>query len=325
MKKTVKAGILGGALFAAASAVFAGQQFNLFAERKGKRGSHPILPSGTPAADDERQKMLEHLNTYPRETLRVTSGEGFCLEGYLYRVKPSNDRVIIAFHGYHSSAQRGMGWFAPMYEESGCDFLLINERSHETSEGRYITFGVREREDGLLWVSKILEIYGKDVKIFLHGVSMGAATVMMMAAHPELPENVKGIAEDCGYDNMEREYAFLMRKYPALAVRYGTFLMNAAGKCLSGAALYEADVEREVKKAKIPALMIHGTEDKMVPFEALCRLADAYAGPHEIFFVPGAAHAKAHAKAKEEYEKRFVRFVQKTFETGENRVLSERQ
>ena len=47
---------------------------------------------------------------------------------------------------------------------------------------------------------KIIE-ENPDAKIILHGISMGGATVMMCAGE-NLPSNVKGIVDDCGYTSV---------------------------------------------------------------------------------------------------------------------------
>lgn len=46
---------------------------------------------------------------------------------------------------------------------------------------------------------------GSDARIILHGVSMGAATVLM-ASGETLPENVKAVIADCGYTSEWDEF-----------------------------------------------------------------------------------------------------------------------
>ena len=76
--------------------------------------------------------------------------------------------------------------------------LLPDHAAHGRSEGKYLSFGIKESRDCLAWIDFLIDHFGADVKIILTGISMGAATVVM-AGGEELPPNVIGILADCGY------------------------------------------------------------------------------------------------------------------------------
>ena len=76
--------------------------------------------------------------------------------------------------------------------------LLPDQRAHGYSGGHTITMGVKERYDARDWTVWARSRFGPEVPIFLMGVSMGAATVLL-AAGLNLPDNVCGIVADCGY------------------------------------------------------------------------------------------------------------------------------
>ena len=65
------------------------------------------------------------------------------------------------------------------------------------ARGKYITYGVKERFDCRDWAVYAARRFG-DRPLFLMGISMGAATVLM-ASGLELPENTRGIVADCGF------------------------------------------------------------------------------------------------------------------------------
>ena len=73
---------------------------------------------------------------------------------------------------------------------------MTDARAHGKSEGEYIGFGVLDRFDAKKWIDYAIERFGENVNIFLHGESMGGATVLM-AGGLNLPKNVKGIISDC--------------------------------------------------------------------------------------------------------------------------------
>lgn len=313
MKKAIG---IGAGILAAGIAGVSVYQYGSFSLRKRGKHENPLLPKGIPSSKTDRDKMLEGLVSKNPEKITVTSEDGLKLTGYLFRTKPQNDLVIISFHGYHSSGLAGMGWFAPVYGECGADYLIVNERAHEDSKGNLITFGVKEKNDGIRWVREIILRYGTGVKIFLHGVSMGAATIMMMAPDRRLPMNVIGFAEDCGYDDMGDEYRYLMRKYPKILREFGFVMMNLSGLIFTGCSLYDASPVKTITKSVIPGLFIHGTEDKMVPYEMGQNLYQAYNGPKEFFTVKGAGHARCRNEDPEGYRTVFTCFVKKCLETA---------
>ena len=72
----------------------------------------------------------------------------------------------------------------------GYSLLLIDNRSSGSSEGKYITFGMRESEDLIRWIKYINKKY-PDFNIILGGVSMGASTIMMSMNRIKDDMNVK--------------------------------------------------------------------------------------------------------------------------------------
>ena len=77
------------------------------------------------------------------------------------------------------------------YEKMGYNVLLTDARGHGASEGGYFGFGWPERKDYGLWIEKVIERVGDHAQIALFGVSMGAATVMMVSGE-DLPAQVPG-------------------------------------------------------------------------------------------------------------------------------------
>ena len=261
----------------------------------------------------QKREALPKLNSLPMEQVEITADDGVTLRGRLYHVKDYNKKVVLACHGFHANGINDMARFVNMYERMGFDFLIISQRAHELSDGKYITFGVKEHRDGIRWARKIVDIYGDDVQIVLHGLSMGAATVLMMTGSSTLPPNVKCCIADSPYDNFEKEADHCFKgiiKYDPLRnlmVKTMSLLTTAAdGFKLSDAAPIEA-----VKHATVPILFIHGTGDTFVPcymgqadYEACC-------SEKEQLLIPGAAHVCSYTEAPEEYEEKFEGFCRK--------------
>ncbi|MBQ5543053.1 MAG: alpha/beta hydrolase [Erysipelotrichales bacterium] len=253
----------------------------------------------------------KHMADAPHEDLEILSEDGLRLRGRLYRIKPDNHKVVIGFHGYRGSAEADIGRFMKMYEHAGYDCLAISERAHNDSEGKYVTFGVRESKDGILWVKEILRLYGNDVILLIHGVSMGGATVLMMSGNPSLPSQVKAVISDCAYDTLTKEAGSALTQYSPFMQKIVLGILNINAKIFAGYSLKEASPVAAIKNAKIPCLFVHGDLDNFVPRPMMDILYNAYPADKDTFTVKNAVHACAFSKDPEGYEKKFMSFLNK--------------
>ena len=107
-------------------------------------------------------------------------------------------------NGFRSTGVRDFAAAAPFYWQLGFSLLLVDQRACGDSEGRCITYGVRERRDAQAWCREMEDRF-PGLPILLAGVSLGGTTVLM--ASDELPPSVRAIVADCGfcspYEQME--------------------------------------------------------------------------------------------------------------------------
>jgi len=146
---------------------------------------------------DQMVSWMKETRAVPHEDIYVTSFDGLKLHGCYYEFAPGAP-IEIMFHGYRGSAERDLCGGVQRCFALGRSAIVVDQRASGQSEGRVITFGIKERYDCLAWVDYALKRFGSDVELLLCGISMGAATVLM-AAGMDLPPNVKGIIADCGY------------------------------------------------------------------------------------------------------------------------------
>lgn len=169
-----------------------------------KMPSHPIAAERRLIIRSTDAEMLERITQAgeafalrPHKTVKIQSNDGTRLVGHWVAVE-NPKRVIIAMHGWRSVWHRDFGVIADFFKENGCSVLYAEQRGQGESGGEYIGFGLTERYDCLDWINWVNENAENPLPIYLCGVSMGAATVLMAAGLP-LPENVCGIVADCGY------------------------------------------------------------------------------------------------------------------------------
>lgn len=232
------------------------------------------------------------------EEVRILSDDGLRLYGEAVITDSASHKWVIAAHGYGGS-HSSMTVLASWYGVQGYNALLPDLRAWGDSEGDYIGMGWLDRKDMLRWIDWITS-RDSEAQIVLHGVSMGGATVMMTAGE-ELPDQVKAVVEDCGYTSVwdifadELDEMFHLPPFPFLYVGSGIALLEA------GYNFSEASAVRQVAKARVPILFIHGANDDFVRTDMVYSVYDACSSEKELFVVKGAGHADSFRRSPANY------------------------
>ena len=148
-----------------------------------------------------------------------------------------------------------------------------------------------------------------------HGISMGAATTMMVSGEVEHGQYqqpfIKCFVEDCGYTSVWDEFRGELKaqfNLPAFPL-----LHTANWLCRQeyGWDFLEASALEQVKKCTLPMLFIHGDADTFVPTWMVYPLYEAKPEPKELWIVPGATHAMSYKDYPQEYTEHVKKFVGK--------------
>ncbi len=240
-----------------------------------------------PYADRIRSNM-ERIEAAPHTVHTVKSFDGLTLSARLYPAENACGTVLV-FHGYRSTALRDYACAVDMYRGFGFDVLMVEQRCSGNSEGQVITFGIRERRDVLSWVTYLNERFGTDRPLFLSGLSMGAATVMMATAL-SLPPNVRGIVADSGFTTPADIIGTVAKRDFHLPRWLTLPFLNMSARLFGGFGLYEANALDALKNNTIPMLFIHGEADSFVPCDMTRRAFETCASPKRLITVPNAEH-----------------------------------
>ena len=256
--------------------------------------------------------LIEELSALPYEEIFIKSYDGKKLFGRYYHVKDGAP-VEIEFHGYKGNAYRDFCGGHKLARKLCHNIILVDQRSHGRSDGHTISFGVKERYDALAWANYAARRF--NAPIFLVGVSMGAATVLM-SAELDLPSQVSGIIADCPYSSPKE----IIKKvctdmglpanalYPFVwlgAVSFGFFNPNASSA-------YES-----ARSSKVPILVLHGNSDGFVPVEMAHKICDGNEKICMLHTFEGAGHGLSYVSDPERYEKTVFEFAYKCLSKGE--------
>ena len=246
-------------------------------------------------------KRKEYMMSQPHEDWWNVTLDGKMKLHATWFPQRKQKKAVICFHGYTSEGMKDYIGLSGYYMKHGYSMLLVDERAHGKSEGKYIGFGCLDRMDALKWIQMVIENCGEDVEIILHGTSMGGATVLMTSGL-ELPIQVKGIVSDCAFTSPKEVFTHVLRNMihmPAFPIIQISDFMN---RKLAGYGMDECNAAREVQKATVPILFIHGSGDTFVPCSMCDVLFENCASKKQKLIVEGAAHAESYYKDTQAYE-----------------------
>lgn len=235
---------------------------------------------------DDVQSGRKWLENTKREEVSIRSEDGLKLKGIF--INQNSNKTVILVHGYMASHLFRVQ-DAPFYYNLGFNILLVDQRTHGMSEGKYITCGILESKDLIRWVEFInLKLKSE---IILDGVSMGAATVICASADENLPENVKFAVADCSYTTMRELTKTIFKRYALVPnwviIGIGEGFARRVGKF----SFHKGGPLECVKKAKIPILFLHGDKDTFIPHKMADELYANCASPSKLIKIKGAGHA----------------------------------
>ncbi len=192
--------------------------------------------------------------------------DGAKLHGLYYPAEGDPKGMIIFFHGNSERAEQ-FGESADVFTSRGWDYFIPDYRGYGKSTGE-----VTSEAQFLADIDRIYEwarAKYPENKIVFAGRSMGAVPAAYLASKHQ-PKVTVMIA---AFYNVA---AMKDIRYPFLP----DFLLN-----------YEFPNNKWIAESKSPIYLVHGTEDKTVPYEHSLRLSPLAKAPHKHFSVPGAGHS----------------------------------
>lgn len=264
-------------------------------------------------SSDEIFRLMEYTKIYDRnhyykqhfEKLTLISEEGFKLTAQYLECKQQSSSVIILLHGYSVDHHRSCQYI-DFFLAKGFNILLVDQRSHGESEGKYTTYGYYEVKDLSLWVNLMIEKLGYNSIIGIHGHSMGAATALLYSV--EGRGKVRFIISEAGYSDAAELLKSKLHKHriPVFPF-YQLTCQKIKYKC--GFRIKELCPIDIVKSSNIPILFIHGNIDELVPCRMGIEMYKAKKDRKSIYIVKDGMHNTCYSKNKSMYEEVVTNFI----------------
>ena len=260
-------------------------------------------PRITPWLDSlQRQEAL-------RDTF-VMAPDGERLHSLYVPAPVSTARTAVIVHGYTDQAMEMMHIGYLYHHDLEYNILLPDLRYAGQTPGDAIQMGWKDREDVNTWIGVVPHLFGDSARIVVHGISMGAATTMMLSGET-LSSAVKCFVEDCGYTSVWDQFAKELKGQFGLPAF--PLLPTASGLCdmKYGWNFREASALDQVRKCRLPMLFVHGDQDDYVPTWMVYDLYAAKPEPKELWVTKGVDHAHSYRVYPEEYTRRVQQFTEK--------------
>lgn len=261
-------------------------------------------------------------------TLNHEDGQMMTVKSYY--VDQKSDKTVIIHGGVRGNWNNGIvsDEYKAFYD-AGYNLLFVDSRASGASGGDYITYGAYESDDVLYWINRESNVRPQQ-KILLYGGSMGAATMMSTLAK-DIPANVKGIIENCGFKSINEQLRFTYQSKIAPVLK--TFFsgldvdIDQAHEDMYMSMLQQYYNDPYVKidltkdlpvigmaNTTIPKLIIHGSIDDVVPVSNAYALYDLTSGYKDLLIVDGANHGEAQKIDPIAYNQHVTDFLKVVFD-----------
>ena len=273
-----------------------------------KRGNaaDALAPPAACVNIHDKSREIPRMPASSSEKWSMTMPDGRHLAAIYFIPAQKGHRWVILAHGYGRD-QRYTRDYAEVYLQHGYNVLSPDLCASGESEGLYITMGINESEEVAQWAAKVKE-RDANAEIVLHGVSMGAATVMLAAGRYEI-SGLSAVIEDCGYTSAyemftsQLDVIFGLPEFPIMPCVDIVSGIKTGGKVSDAAPL------NAISSINVPVLFIHGAADKLVPPSMMEKLYNACHSSKKKFVVEGAGHGDAMTTAGKEYWKVVLSFL----------------
>ncbi len=282
--------------------VFSG--FYVFWVACARRKEHPWLEEAIKQTSygkyyDAIQASDKFLREQQAQDVWIESYDGLKLHAHWIPAENPVGTVLLA-HGYRSTKLVDFSMVYRIYHDWGLNLLVPDQRTHGQSQGRFITFGVKESRDMKGWI-RWHNLNNPEIPIMLSGLSMGAST-MLYLADQVLPTNVKGIIADCGFTSPWDILSTVFRKVTHLPAGPSIWVANLFAKILAGFDLRERDTKKILPHSRLPVLIVHGTGDDFVPCAMTEEAYQVCTEPKKLLLVNGAGHGVSYLAEPERYK-----------------------
>ncbi len=234
----------------------------------------------------------------PWEDVHFESADGTRLHGWWLPAQGEAKGVVVHCHG--NAQNLSSHWaFVHWLPGTGYHLFVFDYRGYGQSDGRVTRSGtIADTQAALAYVRTRPE--AGELPWFVLGQSLGGAVAVTALAEGDFPE-VKGVVVDSAFSS----YRLIVREKMAYIPVVGWFRWPLSFLVVSNRLSPEPRIHR---LSPTPVLILHGTDDRVIPPHHGQRLYRAARPPKELLLTEGTDHTEAIYEP--EVRERILRFFE---------------
>ncbi len=240
----------------------------------------------------------------------ITNSEGLKLHALNITNPHKTDVIIISIHGWSKGAYTQLFKYGKLfYNNLNVNLFLPEMQNCGKSEGSAFGWGYLDYSDMLLWIDRVIEIYGQNCKIILHGLSAGATATLFTAAQ-ELPSNVVCAISDAIVPSFNDLVLYHIKNYVGeKKEQWMQSLQSAFDEKPGSYDLSAVNLYKHAEDISIPVLFIYTAADPVVPIEQQRTLFEQKKGEKAEWLITDSYHDRIVIDHPAEYLKQVVDFI----------------
>ena len=229
--------------------------------------------------------------------LEIKSKDGLKLVGEWFDY--GFDKTVIILPGRRETLVYSY-YYAKPYHECGVNVLVIDQRAHGLSEGKYSTGGIKEAEDVSLWMKYMHDELGQK-EIIIHGICVGTCCTSIVCTKYKT-DYLKAVILDSMFITYKEIYKnhYLESGHKLFPVFYQIwFWFNHFTKCN----IDDSNPGKYMPEFDLPVMFMWGTKDVYCLPEKSQILFDKCASKNkELNWFEGAEHSRVRLFDEERYD-----------------------
>ena len=191
-------------------------------------------------------------------------------------------------------------FYAKPYQGCGYNVLVVDQRAHGLSEGKYSTGGIKEAEDVSLWMQYMHDVLNQK-EIILHGICVGTCCSTIVATQYKV-DYLKAVILDSAFISYKEIYKnhYLESGHKLFPVFYLIwFWFWLFTKCH----INDSNPEKYMPDFDLPVLFIWGTKDVYcLPEKSKILFEKCGSKKKEIAWFEGAEHSRVRLFDENRYD-----------------------
>lgn len=246
-------------------------------------------------------------DSLPKRDIDIPSPFGYTIKALLIEPHQSNRYVIIA-HGVTETKINSIKYMN-LFLKRGFNALIYDHRRHGESGGKTTSFGHYEKFDLKTVVNWLKKEKGPNLKLGIHGESMGAATMLLYAGM--LEDGADFYIADCPFSDFRDQLTYRLKKelkiIPGLLIPIADVILRFRDKY----SIRHVSPISVIENIKHPILFIHSQKDDFILPTMSEDLFKLKKGPKMLYLASNGLHAQSFNENRADYERVIDEFLQK--------------